>query len=95
MDKHIIEIEHHDFGEHWKMTIDLKELVASAGIQRKLVANYGVIATYDEKVLSVPMTRAKKLLKLIRENGTDEDLMACDEFLRPNKRLMDYWRTIR
>lgn len=95
MDKHIIEIKHHDFGEHWEMTIDLKELAASAGIRRKLVANYGVIATYDEKVLSVPMARAKKLLKLIRENGTDEDLMACDEFLRSNKRLMDYWRTIR
>lgn len=95
MDEHIIRIKHHDFGEHWEMTIDLKELAASAGIRRKLVANYGVIATYDEKVLSVPMPRAKKLLKLIRDNGTDDDLMACDKFLAVNPRLFKYWREIR
>lgn len=88
MDEHILRIKHHDFDGHWEMTIDLKELAASAGIRLKRPG-------YQDKVLSVPMTRAKKLLKLIRENGTDEDLMACDEFLRPNKRLMDYWRTIR
>ena len=88
MDDHIIRIN----GYGWKMTIDLKELAGSAGIRKPLVKADG--QTYDEKVVSVPMPRAKKLLKLIRQYGSDKDFENCDKYLRPNTKLYKHWRDL-
>ena len=93
MDDYIITFGDSTFGHAWKMTVDLKELAASAGIRRLLVKPDG--QTYNEKVVSIPMPRAKKLLKLIRQYGSDSDLLRCDEYLRHNERLYKYWAQIR
>lgn len=86
MDEHIIRIE--NLWEHWKMTIDLKELARSAGMKVER-------PKYSEKVVSVPLPRAKKLLKLIRDNGTEKDFEACDKYLATNRRLFKYWIEMR
>ena len=90
MDDHIITIG----GWRWKMTIDLKELAESAGVRKQLKKPDG--GHYDEKVLSVPMARAKKLLKLIRQfNYREEDLEKVDFWMAKNPKLALYWGTIR
>ena len=76
------------------MTIDLKELAESAGVRKQLKKPEG--GHYDEKVLSVPMARAKKLLKLIRQfNYRKEDLEKVDFWMAKNPKLALYWGTIR
>jgi hypothetical protein len=84
MDEHIITFGDSTFGHAWKMTIDLKELAASAGIRKERKG-------YRQKVISVTLTNAKKLLKLIRQYGSESDLLRCDEYLRHNERLYKYW----
>ena len=96
MDDHIITIgDSNGFdGWRWKMTIDLKELAESAGVRKQLKNPQG--GHYDEKVLSVPMARAKKLLKLIRQfNYREEDLEKVDFWMAKNPKLAMYWGTIR
>ena len=95
MDDHIIRIQSN--WESLRMTVDLKELAASAGV-RKNLKRYTLgmpDGEYSDKVISVPIPRAKKLLQLIRKHGTEDDFRKCDEYLRPNVRLYKYWGTIR
>ena len=76
------------------MTIDLKELAESAGKRKKVKKPAG--GFYEEEVLSVPMARAKKLLRLIRQhNYRKEDLEKVDFWMAKNPKLAMYWRTIR
>lgn len=91
MDDHIIRIQSN--WESLRMTVDLKELAASAGVRKNLKKPGGGV--FDDKVISVPIPRAKKLLQLIRRYGTEDDFRKCDEYLRPNARLYKYWGTIR
>lgn len=93
MDEHIIRI--HDVWYHWKMTIDLEELASSAGIKKHIVKP-GPGEHYDQKVVSVPLPRAKRLLKLIREHGTEKDFEAVSACLRKKKnaKLYKYWREL-
>ena len=91
MDDHIIRIQSN--WESLRMTVDLKELAASAGVRKNLKKPDGT--DFDDKVVSVPIPRAKKLLQLIRRYGTEDDFRKCDEYLRPNARLYKYWGTIR
>lgn len=88
MDDHIITFGDSTFGHAWKMTVDLKELAASAGIRKERKG-------YCQKVISVTLPNAKKLLKLIRQYGSESDLLRCDEYLRHNERLYKYWAQIR
>lgn len=83
----------YDFG--WKMTINLRELAESAGVKKKMVANYGVISNYDYKVTSVPMERARKLLKLIQTHGREEDFEKCDKYFAENAKLDKLWKEFR
>ena len=80
MDDHIITIRGQ--WEPWRMTIDLKELADSAG------------TSFDTEIISVPLPRARKILKLIRDNGTEEDFRKCDEYLAGNEKLHKYWRDL-
>lgn len=86
MDDHIITIGDANGLDGWKwtMTIDLKELAEATGRKGKKF-----------KLVEIPLTRAKKLLQLIRRYGTEDDFRKCDEYLRPNARLYKYWGTIR
>ena len=91
MDDNIITIgDANGFGGwRWKMTIDLKELAESAGVRKQLKNPQG--GHYDEKVLSVPTARAKKLLKLIRQfNYREEDLEKVDFWMAKNPKLALY-----
>ena len=92
MDDHIITIgDSNGFdGWRWKMTIDLKELASSAGIRKPLVKQFGQV--YNKKVVSIPMSRAKKLLKLIHEHCTDPEIVS--KYLARNKKLYEYWRSL-
>ena len=93
MDDHIIRIFNSEaVGHVWKMTVDLKELAASAGVRKNRKKPDGT--NFDDKVVSVPVPRAKKLLQLIRRYGTEEDFRKCDEYLKPNARLHKYWREL-
>ncbi len=89
MDEHIIKITGwKPEGGYWRMTIDLRELMGSAGIRRSRPG-------YSEKLVSIPMTKAKKLLKLIQENGTMEDIGRCSQYFKEhfaeNPKLAAYW----
>ena len=90
MDNHIITIRGQ--WEPWKMTINLKELANSAGIRKKIRKPDG--SCFDTEVVSVPMPRAKKLLKLIRQYGSDKDFENCDKYLKPNTKLYKHWRAL-
>lgn len=90
MDDHVIEIMNtDDFVEHrWHMRIDLLDLANSAGKREKDGYNGGTYTIY-------PMAKAKKLLKLIRRHGSEEDLAKCDRYFAGNKRLNKFWKEIR
>ena len=72
-------------GWKWKMTIDLKELAECTGRKDK-----------KYKIVEVPVARAKKLLKLIRQHCyREEDLLKVDKWTAKNPKLALYWGTIR
>lgn len=87
MENHIIQISNkgHFRDTEWNMTIDLDDLTTSAGGKRK--DGYSGV--------SIPLTRAKKLLKLILEYGTEEDFQKCDVALSKNNKLWKYWMEMR
>lgn len=100
MDEHIIKIENP--WEHWHMTIDLKELAASAGVRKKEPDGIykdpktGEIEVYKGSYyIDYTMAKAKKLLKLIRAYGTEKDFKACDQYLAVNKKLYKYWYEVK
>ena len=87
MDDHIITIgDSNGFdGWNWKMTIDLKELAEATGRRDK-----------KTKLIEIPLNRAKKLLKLIRQHSyREEDLQKVDNWMAKNPKLAVYWGTIR
>ena len=87
MDDHIITIGDADGidGYEWKMTVDLKELAEATGRRDK-----------KTKLIEIPLPRAKKLLKLIRQhNYREEDLEKVDFWMAKNPKLALYWGTIR
>ena len=72
-------------GWKWKMNIDLKELAEAAGRRDKKF-----------KVVEIPIPRAKKLLKLIRQYCyREEDLQKVDGWMAKNPKLALYWGMIR
>ena len=85
MDDHIITIGETDFCRRWKMTINLKELAEFAG---KRVNDRG------EFFVSVPMPRAKRLLRLIRMYGTGSEISRVDKYIKTNTKLAKYWREL-
>lgn len=87
MDDHIIIIgDSNGFdGWKWKMTVDLKELAEATGRKDK-----------KTKLIEIPLNRAKKLLKLIRQHSyREEDLQKVDRWMAKNPKLAVYWGTIR
>lgn len=70
----------------WTMTIDLKRLSEQAGKRAKDLYNGGSFVDF-------PIPRAKKLLKLIREYGTQEDFKKVERFVE-NKKLAAYWKEL-
>ena len=87
MDDHIITIgDSNGFdGWNWKMTVDLKELAEATGRRDK-----------KTKLIEIPLNRAKKLLKLIRQHSyREEDLQKVDRWMAKNPKLAVYWGTIR
>ena len=99
MDDHIIQIGSVCDG-HWHMTIDLKQLAASAGVRKKepdgtwTDPRTGETEVYKGSYyVDLPMTKAKRLLKLIRRYyRTEADLAACDKYFAENEKLMKAWR---
>lgn len=71
----------------WKMTIDLDELARSAGKRVKDGYNGGAF-------VDVPLPRARRLLKLIREYGTEKDFEKCFDAFRKNEKLLKYWKEL-
>lgn len=72
----------------WNMIIDLKAVADQAGKRVKDEYNGGMFVDY-------PVPRAKKLLKLILEYGSEEDLQACDKYLAINQKLYSWWKEVR
>lgn len=90
MDETIIRLSNSDHFRttSWKMMIDLKELVGSAGKRIPDKYNGGTMVSY-------PLPRAKKLLRLIRDFGTEEDFQKCDRVLAKHEKLKKYWEALR
>ena len=72
----------------WRMRIDLDEVCDRAGHRVKDKYNGGTLVSY-------PLTRARRLLKLIAEYGTEDDFEKCDKHFRKNEKLLKYWMEIR
>ena len=99
MDDYVIRIWNSEsVGHTWVMIIDLKELADSAGIRKKEKDGiYTDPRTGETEVYKgswytdYSMTKAKKLLKLIWQYGTDKDREACDRYLAGNAKLYKAW----
>lgn len=72
----------------WKMIIDLDVLVKDAGRRCKDQYNGG-------SFVSIPIPRAKKLLQLIREYGSEQDLQKVDRIIVKHEKLGPYWEKLR
>lgn len=92
MDKHIITISNKDTfrSSEWRMTIDLNRVADLSGKRIKSKEGSYYFTPY-------PIARARRLLKLIREYGTEADLEKCDRIFTPfrNEKLAKFWREIR
>lgn len=89
MDDYIINISNEDHFRttEWRMTIDLRSLSDLAGKREKDQYNGGTF-------VDVPYPRAKKLLKLIWEYGTEEDHAKVERNVK-NKKLLSYWKEMK
>ena len=91
MDENIIRISNAETfrSSEWTMTIDLARVADLAG--KKIKSQEG-----DYYFTAYPIARARKLLKLIREYGTEADLEKCDRFFTPfrNERLYKIWKEL-
>lgn len=72
----------------WKMTIDLDVLVKDAGRRCKDGYNGGTF-------VDIPIPRAKKLLQLILEYGTEQDIQKVDRVIAKHEKLGPYWKKLR
>ena len=68
----------------WNMTIDLRAVANYAG--QRIKDEYG--GTYH---VGYPIPKARKLMKLILDHGTPEDICACYTYFKKNKKLYDAW----
>ena len=81
-----ITIENHNIYEStWRMTIDLVTLSTLAG---RRVPDPDIYGRY---IVDYPLPRARKLIKLILEYGTDEDFRKCEDAFKINARLYKIW----
>ena len=89
MDDYTIRLTNKDtFREtEWEMYVNLVEVASSAGKRMKDLYNGGSFVSYS-------MTTAKRLLRLIRQYGTDEDFAKCDQYLAANEKLYSYWKEL-
>ena len=87
MDDYIIRLTNKDtFREtEWEMYVNLVEVASSAGKRMKDLDNGGSFISYS-------MTTAKRLLRLIRQYGTEEDFAKCSQYLAANEKLHSYWK---
>ena len=92
MDKNIIRISNAETfrSSEWNMVIDLARVADLAGKKIKSQKGSYYITPY-------PLSRAKKLLKLIKQYGTEADLEKCDRFFTPvrNEKLYKIWKELR
>lgn len=68
----------------WNMTIDLRAVANYAG--QRIKDEYD--GTY---YVEYPIPKARKLMKLILDHGTTEDIRACETYFKKNKKLYDAW----
>lgn len=91
MDENIIRISNAETfrSSEWNMAIDLARVADLAGKKIKSENNGYYITPY-------PLSRARKLLKLIKQYGTEADLEKCDRFFTPfrNENLYKYWKEL-
>lgn len=92
MDKNIISISNAETfrSSEWNMVIDLARVADLAGKKIKSQKGSYYITPY-------PISRARKLLKLIKQYGTEADLEKCDRFFTPvrNEKLYKIWKELR
>ena len=92
MDENIIRISNAETfrSSEWTMTIDLARVADLTGKKIKSQEGSYYITPY-------PISRARKLLKLIKQYGTEADLEKCDRFftLFRNEKLYKIWKELR
>ena len=90
MDDNIIIISNSGYWRttSWKMVIDLAEIVKRSGKRFKDGYNGCTCVDY-------PLPRAKKLMKLITEYASEEDLEKCDRWFQKHPKLWEYWTGMR
>ena len=85
-DGHIVQIKRYNLS----FSVDLEELVGSAG---KTVQNLMYSPQYDPrlKVVSVPVARARKLLRLIDRMADPDDVDFVHEYMRTHPNKIGAW----
>lgn len=85
----VIEISNKDRWENstWHMMVDLQAVADNAGVRVQDNYHGGFYGDY-------PVQRAKKLLKLIKEYGSPEDLEKVGKYVKSNARLAAYWKKL-
>ena len=76
----------------WEMEVDLDLIAADAG--RKVREK---VKDWDGRLIEVvhvvyPLPRARKLIDLILEHGTDDDIEKADRCFGRNQKLYRIWR---
>ncbi len=69
-----------------ELTIDLKAVADETGRRKR---DEDGVFYVDYKI-----AQARKLLRLIHQNGTEEDFKKCDKYFAENALLMSAWRRI-
>lgn len=83
-DDNIITLSESEWGKHWTMTIDIREIASYAGKRERDLYDGTWYTEY-------PIPRAKKLIKFILDHGTEEDFQKCEKYFKKNKKLYDAW----
>ena len=92
MDDHILTIGSGDFNQHWKMQIDLTVIADEAGVRKREKWQDENGAWYYDYCVYYPLARARKLINLILEYASEEDLRKVDEAFKENKKLYKIWK---
>lgn len=92
-ENNILTIGESNFGQKWRMTLDLNVITEEAGVRKRNTwtdPKTGV--RYREDFTPMPLPRARKLINLILQYAEPEELEAIGAVFRKNQRLYQIWR---
>lgn len=76
----------------WTMTIDLDEVAAEAGVRKRERWQDADGSWHYSAFVEYTLARARRLINLILEYASEEDLRKVDEAFQGNEKLYKIWK---